>query len=201
MLVWCGGRRIVRLWVGLKEGIRDCGGWNEEGDRAEDPHDDCAEDLVRERLDPKGVGVGDVVRVDRAVAEGEEGRKRCIDEVGADQIEKDAPVVTSACGGPGAQDAPPKEQRSEEEADVLEVVPVFVFEGEVVGGGNVPERERSTFIGAMRPAGETSKCARRRRDLERSSGPAIAGAHEAQAVRAGAGQREDRGESGAGRQT
>lgn len=136
----CGGddRTVMRR---LKEGVRDCGGWNQEGDGAEDPHNDRAEDLVGEGLDLKGVGVGDVVRVDRAVTEGEKGRKRCVDQVGAYQIEKDVPVAPSACGGPGAQDAPPKEQRGEEEADVLEVVAVFVFEGEVVGGGNMPEEK------------------------------------------------------------
>ena len=49
---------------------------NEEGEGAEDPHEDGAKDLIVEHGDIEGVGVVDVEAVDGAVAEGEEGREQ-----------------------------------------------------------------------------------------------------------------------------
>ena len=72
---------------------RDDHGGDEEGERAEDPHDDCAEDLVFEDGQAEWVGVGDVVRVDGPVAEGEKAGEHRHDDVGEREVEEGAPVV------------------------------------------------------------------------------------------------------------
>ena len=102
---------------------------------------DGAEDLVGEGLDSEWVRVDRVERVDGAIAEGEEGGERSVDDIGGDEIEKDAPAMRRTRGRPGANEAPPEEQRGAEETDVFEVVPVLMLEGEVISNGDMPAEE------------------------------------------------------------
>ena len=116
-------------------------GGSEEDEGAEDPHDSGSEDLILNKRDAEGIGVADVVLVDGAIAEGDGGGDQGVYQVGADEVEEDAPVALLRVRRPGTDDAPPEEERGGKEAEVLDGVPGLVVEGEVVGGGDVPGDE------------------------------------------------------------
>ena len=105
----------------------------EVGEGAEDPHDGCAENLILKHGDTEGIRVVDVVAVDGAIAECEERGEHGVHQVRADQVDKDSPVALLGACGPWPEDAVPEEHRCAEEAEVLDDVPVLVFEGEIVG--------------------------------------------------------------------
>lgn len=132
-------REAGLLLVQEAEGYED--GWDEEDERAQDPHDDGSGALVGDGVDVEGVWTLEVVGVDGAVAKGEEGGERGIDDVCYDQIRQHDPAWIARGRRPGADERPPEEDRCGEETDVLELMPVFVLEGEVVAGGDVPEEE------------------------------------------------------------
>ena len=102
-------------------------GGDEVGEGAEDPHEDCAENLIVEDGETEGVGVGDVERVDGAVAEGEEAGEHRHHDVCKGEVEEDAPVVGAFLRGPGTEDHPPEEQGRDEEGEVLGCVEGLVF--------------------------------------------------------------------------
>jgi hypothetical protein len=125
----------------LEETDGDVEGGGKKDGGAEDPHDDGACVLVGEGGDAEGVGFAEVVAVDRLVAEGEEGRECGVNEVGGEEVEDHEPAGVLGFGGPGADEGVPEEEGGEEEAGVFDLVPVFVFEGEVVRAGDVPAEE------------------------------------------------------------
>ena len=127
--------------LGLEETDCDDEDRYQEDERADDPHDGGAGDLIGNRRDVEGVGLPEIVAVDGAVAEGEECGEGGVDDVGGGQVEQHEPAGMAHMGWPGPDDGPPEEGCSAEETHVFELVPVFVLEREVVGGGDVPSEE------------------------------------------------------------
>src|SRR5271163_1887205 len=91
------------------EGDEDRG--NEENERTQDPHDDGSCALVSDWIDMEGIGALEVVGVDGAVAEGQEGGEGRVDDVCEDQVGKHDPAGVAGCGGPWADERPPEEDR------------------------------------------------------------------------------------------
>src|ERR1017187_5955899 len=131
----------AKFRVLLQEADRNENRGDQEDQRTDNPHDDRADDLVGHGRHVKGVRLREVVRVDGAVAEGEEGRERGVDDVRANQVRDHGPAWVAGAGRPRADERPPEENRRAEKADVLEVMPAFVLQREVVGGGYVPAQE------------------------------------------------------------
>ena len=81
------------------------------------------------------VWLSEVVAVDWAVAEGEKCGERSVDDISANQVRDHDPARVAAARRPRADERPPEENRRAKETDVLEIVPAFVLQCEVVGGG------------------------------------------------------------------
>ena len=109
-----------------------------ENERTTHPHDDRSQNLIRERRDIEGVRMGDVITVNRPVTEREKGRNRCVREISRKEIQQQSPAIPSPPGRPWPDDTPPKCERASQKADVLELMPMFVFESKIVGRWHMP---------------------------------------------------------------
>ena len=89
----------------------------------------------------KRVWLPQVVAVDGAVAEGEEGGERGVYDIRQNQVWQHVPPWVVRTRWPRADERPPEEDRRAEKTKVFELVPVFVLEREVVGGRDVPAKE------------------------------------------------------------
>ena len=86
-----GGRLASGKLMGLEEIHRDQDNGYQEDQRADDPHDDCTNNLIGHGRYVEWVWLSEVVAVDRAVAEGEKCREGSVDDIGGYQVEQHKP--------------------------------------------------------------------------------------------------------------
>ena len=125
----------------LQEADSDEDSGHEEDQRANNPHEDSSEALVIERRKVERVRLLQVVAVDGTVTEGKECRERCIHDVRSDQVGNHVPAWVAFARRPRADERPPEQDRGSKKADMLELVPVLMLKGKVIGGGYVPTEE------------------------------------------------------------
>ena len=89
----------------------------------------------------KGIRLGELITINRPIAEREEGGERGVHDVGRKKVEHQSPLVPPPLGWPRLNDAPLKCERASEKTDVLEIVPIFVCECKIVGRGHMPAEE------------------------------------------------------------
>ena len=66
----------------LQERKSNPGRWNQENERTNHPHNDRSQNLIRERRDMKGIGLREVITINRPIAEREEGGESGVHDVG-----------------------------------------------------------------------------------------------------------------------
>src|SRR5580698_2640328 len=82
-----------------------------------------------------------VVSVDRTAAKGQERRESRIHNVRANKVREHDPAWVAHACGPRTNERPPEQNRRNKETEVLEVMPQFVFQSEVIGCRYVPAKE------------------------------------------------------------
>ena len=121
--------------------MRNPHGRAQKGDRTEDPHHHRAQHLIVEQRNAKWIRVPGVVEIHRTSAEGQRSREHGVDQVRAHQIGQQHPSEVPFARWPGTNQAIPEEQRREQKAQVLDVVPNLILQGKVVSRRNVPGEE------------------------------------------------------------
>src|ERR1035441_553390 len=131
----------TRSLVLLQEPVGDGHRRNEKDKRSNHPHDHCAGALIYRRCDVKSVWRFQVIIVDWPLTKCEKRRQRCIYDVRQHQVGEHEPANPFGSRWPWADEGPPEEDRCGQETEMLEFMPVFVLQGEVVSRRYVPGRE------------------------------------------------------------
>src|SRR5712691_8405930 len=143
----CGGRganssrdRPHRHTRPLQHLDGDAGGGDQEGDGAEHPHDRARGGLVverRHRGEPRGGGIR---LVEDALAEGQQGGEDGVLHVRQEEIREQHPAWPLRTTWPGLEHGPPEQEGRRDKTQVLDRVPAWRAEGQLIQRGYVPGR-------------------------------------------------------------
>src|SRR6266699_1405445 len=120
---------------------RDESGWNQEHKRARYPHNHTRAALVAESGCPEKAGCFQIRLVEHMVGEGEDGGQRGVQQIGSEEINRNAPDGPLRTAWIRANDRPPKQERSTKETGVLDFMPSGCAERETKRRRRMPGNE------------------------------------------------------------